>query len=111
MLFWREDTKEIGLQLKNHIDVGEPFTKENRIFYEVIDETNQGKYSFWKGALEVALLGGFGAIAGIGGKKKEYLMAIEWPHNALMKEDKSLICIDERYYKTFVRSFYLNVKR
>lgn len=92
---------------KNCITIaGVEITKKNIISYEVIDESNQGKYSFWRGALGVALLGGFGAVAGIGGKKKEYLIAIEWPHNALMKEDRSLICIDERYYKTFIRSMF-----
>lgn len=92
---------------KNYIKIhGDELTKKNIISYEVIDETNKGKYSFWKGALGVALLGGFGAVAGIGGKKKEYLIAIQWHKNALIKEDRSLICIDERYYKTFIRSMF-----
>lgn len=43
---------------------------KNVISYTVIDETNKDQYSFWKGALGVALLGGLGAIAGVRGKKK-----------------------------------------
>ncbi len=91
---------------RNCLDIGGSVTKDRVSSYEVIDESNQGKYSFWKGALGVALLGGIGAIAGVGGKKKEYLIAIEWKHSGLFKEDKSLILIDERYYKTFIRSMF-----
>lgn len=70
--------------------------------YTVIDESNKDQYSVWKGALGVALLGGFGAVAGIGGKKKkEYLIAIEWKDG-----EKSLICLDDEAYKTFVRSMF-----
>lgn len=70
--------------------------------YTVIDETNKDQYSFWKGALGVALLGGVGAIAGIRGKnKKEYLIAIEWKSG-----EKSLILIDDEYYKVFVKSMF-----
>lgn len=70
--------------------------------YTVIDETNKDQYSFWKGALGVALLGGVGAIAGVRGKnKKEYLIAIEWKDG-----DKSLILIDDEYYKVFVKSMF-----
>lgn len=75
--------------------------------YTVIDETNKDQYSFWKGALGVALLGGVGAIAGICGKnKKEYLIAIEWKYNGLYNDNKSLIFIDENYYQTFIRSMF-----
>ncbi|MBD5521322.1 MAG: hypothetical protein HDR03_08905 [Lachnospiraceae bacterium] len=50
----------------------------------------------------MALLGGVGAIAGIGGKnKKEYLIAIEWKDG-----DKSLILIDDEYYKVFIQSMF-----
>lgn len=70
--------------------------------YAVIDETNKDKYSFWKGALGVALFGGIGAVAGIKGKnKKEYIIAIEWKDG-----DKSLIYIDDEYYKVFVKSMF-----
>lgn len=48
----------------------------------------------------MALFGGLGAVAGIGGKtKKEYLIAIEWKDG-----EKSLI--DEEYYKVFVKSMF-----
>ena len=68
--------------------------------YTVIDETNKDQYSFWKGALGVALFGGIGAIAGLKGKKsKEYLVAIQWKRTG----EKSLICIDEDCYKTLVK--------
>lgn len=84
------------------IGMGWNFTKNNISSYTVIDETNKDQYSFWKGALGVALLGGFGAVAGIGGKKKkEYFIAIEWKDG-----DKSLILIDEEYYKVFVKSMF-----
>lgn len=55
----------------------------------------------------MALLGGFGAVAGIGGKKTEYLIVIEWKDYPRDPEGtKSLITIDEKYYKTFVRSMF-----
>ena len=70
--------------------------------YTVIDESNKDQYSFWKGALCVALFGGFGAVAGVKGKKtKEYLIAIEWKDG-----EKSLICLDEDAYKVFVQSMF-----
>ena len=70
--------------------------------YQVIDETNKDQYSFWKGALGVALLGNIGAVVGIGGKnKKEYLIEIKWKNG-----DKSLIFIDENYYKIFIKSMF-----
>lgn len=81
---------------------GKSMTKSHVSSYTVIDETNKDQYSFWKGALGVALLGGFGAIAGIRGKKKtEYLIAIEWQDG-----EKSLILIDDKYYKVFVKSMF-----
>ena len=68
--------------------------------YTVIDESNIDQYSFWKGALGVALFGGLGAIAGVNGKKKkEYLIAVEWKEG-----EKSLISLNEEYYKVFVKS-------
>ncbi len=76
--------------------------KNNVSSYTVIDETNKDQYSIWKGALGVALLGCFGAVAGVGGKKKkEYLIAIEWKDG-----EKSLICIDDEYYKVLVKSMF-----
>ena len=89
------------LKLPN-IDFGYSLTKNHISSYTVIDETNKDQYSFWKGALGVALLGGFGAVAGIGGKnKKEYLIAIEWKDG-----EKSLILINDEYYKVFVKSMF-----
>ncbi len=72
--------------------------------YEVIDETNRESYSMWKGALGAALFGGLGAVAGIRGKsKKEYLVVIEWKTKIT---PKSLLCLDEEYYKILVRSLF-----
>ena len=76
--------------------------KNNISSYTVIDESNKDQYSFWKGALGVALFGGIGAVAGIGGKnKKEYLIAVEWKDG-----EKSLILINDEYYKVFVKSMF-----
>ncbi len=81
---------------------GYPITKRQVSSYTIIDETNKEQYSFWKGALGAAIFGGYGLIAGIGGKKrKEYLIAIEWKNG-----EKSLICIDDEYYKVFVKSMF-----
>lgn len=92
---------------KDCIEINGDVTKNRVASYEVIDESNSSKYSFWKGAMGVALLGGIGAIAGIGGKKKEYLIVIEWSDMRQHAEGtKSLICIDEKYYKAFVRSMF-----
>ena len=79
-----------------------PLSKWTVSSYTIIDESNKDQYSFWKGALGVALFGGFGAVAGVNGKKtKEYLIAIEWKDG-----DKSLICLDEDAYKVFVKSMF-----
>lgn len=78
----------------------QPLNKRYISSYTVIDESNKDQYSFWKGALGIALFGGLGAIAGVNGKKKkEYLIAIEWKDG-----EKSLISLDEEYYKVFVKS-------
>lgn len=70
--------------------------------YTVIDEFNKEEYSFWEGALGVALWGEFGTIAGIGGKKsKEYLVAVEWKEGG-----KSLLSLDEDAYKEFVKNMF-----
>jgi hypothetical protein len=84
-----------------NIDVElQPLSKRYISSYTVIDESNKDQYSFWKGALGVALFGGLGAIAGVNGKKKkEYLIAIEWKDG-----EKSLISLDDEYYKVFVKS-------
>lgn len=82
--------------------IGWNFTKNNIYSYTVLDETNKDQYSFWKGALGIALFGGLGAVAGLGGKnKKEYLIAIEWKDG-----EKSLIFIDNEYYKVFIKSMF-----
>ncbi|MCM1549600.1 MAG: hypothetical protein NC100_06485 [Clostridium sp.] len=86
--------------------IGWNFTKKNISFYQVLDENskNSSEYSFWKGALGVALLGNIGAVAGIGGKNKsskEYLISIEWKSG-----EKSLILLDDKYYKVFMKSMF-----
>lgn len=92
---------------KNRINISGDLDKSNISSYQVIDETNKDQYSFWKGILGVALLGELGAVAGIGGKnKKEYLIAIEWTYPKNSKNNKSLILLDERYYKVFVASMF-----
>ncbi len=79
-----------------------PLSKFTISSYTVMNESNKDQYSFWKGALGVALFGGIGAVAGIGGKnKKEYLIAIEWKDG-----EKSLILINDEYYKVFVKSMF-----
>lgn len=79
-----------------------PFSKRYISSYTLIDENNKDQYSFWKGALGVALFGGIGAVAGINGKnRKEYLIAIEWKDG-----EKSLILINDEYYKVFVKSMF-----
>ena len=78
----------------------QPLSKRYISSYTVIDESNKDQYSIWKGALGVALFGGLGAIAGVNGKKKkEYLIAVEWKDG-----EKSLISLDDEYYKVFVKS-------
>lgn len=81
---------------------GCPLDKQRIASYTLINENNKSQYSFWKGALGVALLGGVGAVAGIGGKKtSEYLIAVEWKNG-----EKSLICLDDKFYKVFVQSMF-----
>lgn len=85
-----------------NIDFGYHFTPNNVSSYNVIDETNKDQYSYGKAALGVALFGDIGAVAGIGGKsRKEYLIAIEWKDG-----EKSLILIDDEYYKVLVKSMF-----
>ena len=88
-----------GTQLRVDLD---PFSKRYISSYTVIDESNKDQYSFWKGALGVTLFGSLGVVAGIDGKnRKEYLIAIQWKDG-----DKSLILIDDKYYKVFVKSMF-----
>jgi len=81
------------------------FNKHSISSYTILDSSNKdsNEYSFWKGALGVALLGDIGAIAGINGKKikERYLIAIEWKDG-----EKSLILINDEYYKVFVKSMF-----
>ena len=89
-----------------NIDHGYYMTKNHIYSYTILDENskNSSEYSFWKGALGVALFGSFGAVAGIGGKKKtskEYLISIEWKSG-----EKSLILLDDEYYKVFIKSMF-----
>ncbi|MCM1295629.1 MAG: hypothetical protein NC311_08800 [Muribaculaceae bacterium] len=82
-----------------------PLVKRYISSYAILDENNpnSSEYSFWKGALGVAVFGALGAVAGIGGKKssKEYLISIEWKSG-----EKSLILLDDKYYKVFVKSMF-----
>lgn len=96
-----ESQKELLVATEEYI-LGRSLNKDEVSSYTVIDESNKDQYSFWKGALGVALFGGFGAVAGVKGKKtKEYLIAIEWKDG-----EKSLICLDEDAYKVFVKSMF-----
>ena len=97
----------VCIDKNNIIIAGQKVTKKDVASYTVIDETNKDQYSIWKGALGVALLGGFGAVAGIGGKnKKEYLIAIDWVLPKSVENNRSLLLLDERYYKTFIKSMF-----
>ena len=106
VLEWRYKGRYITLH-KNYINIWDDVKKSDVSSYTIIDETNKEQYSFWKGALGVAILGGWGAIAGLGGKnKKEYLIAIEWTYPKNSTNNKSLIILDDRYYKVFVASMF-----
>ena len=100
-----KNTKLYHPQNTKHLSpmgMGWNFTKNNITSYTLIDESNKEEYSFLKGALGAAFFGGLGVVAGIGGKsKKEYLIAIEWKDG-----EKSLILIDDKYYKAFVQSMF-----
>ena len=92
----------------NFIEIigGSSIKKERVVSYTILDENSKdsSEYSFWKGALGVALFGGIGAVAVIGGKNKsskEYLISIEWKSG-----EKSLILLDEKYYKIFIASMF-----
>ncbi len=94
-----------GLYLPK-IDFGYYMTPNHISSYTVLDENskNSSEYSFWKGALGVAVFGSLGVIAGIGGKNKsskEYLISLEWKDG-----NKSLILINDEYYKIFVKSMF-----
>ncbi len=97
LMKWKNDS---WLELDGGLD------KNHISSYTILDESakNSSEYSFWKAALGVALFGGLGAVAGIGGKNKsskEYLISIEWKNG-----EKSLIFLDDDYYKVFVKSMF-----
>lgn len=79
---------------------GWPFTKAYISSYTVIDESNKEYYSLGKSLLAVALDVPLG-WAYARNQRTEYLIAIEWKDG-----DKSLICIDDEYYKIFVASLF-----
>ena len=99
--------KEYGIYIKqNDLIVGGEKISPNTISsYELIDESNKNNYSFFKGALGVALLGGLGSLAGLS-SKKEYLVVINWIYPKNMPNNRSLILIDEKCYKVLVRSMF-----
>lgn len=83
-------------------DAKKDFRKYFISSYTVIDQTERSEYDFWKGMMGMAMFGDGGSVFGIDGKKtKEYLISIEWKDG-----EKSLILIDEEYYKTFVASMF-----
>lgn len=76
-----------------------PLSKSSLSAYTVINETTKEGYSVAKGLMGKRLFGEYGWLAGVGGKtRKEYLISIEWKEG-----DKSLICIDDDHYKTFLK--------
>lgn len=94
-----------SLYLPN-IDHGYYMTKNHISSYTILDENskNSSEFSFWKGALGMAVFGNIGVVAGIGGKNKsskEYLISIEWKSG-----EKSLILLDDEYYKVFIKSMF-----
>ena len=97
--------QELYIQTPEYVG-GRYLNKKQISSYIVLDENskNSSEYSFWKGVLGVTLFGSLGVLAGIGGKNKtskEYLISIEWKDG-----EKSLILIDDKYYKVFVRSMF-----
>ena len=71
--------------------------KEHVSSYEVIDQFDKDKHYFWRGVA---------GIVGMAGNKKEYLIAINWVYPKNAENNKSLIYIDEKYYKIFIRSMF-----
>ena len=102
--------KDSGIYIdKGHLDIGGcEMTKDTISSYTVLDEISKDQYSLWKGVLGVALLGDIGAVAGVGSKnKREYFISIEWIYEPNHSQGtKSLICLDERCYKTFIRDMF-----
>lgn len=93
--------KKISCGTQLRVDLN-PFSKRYISSYTIINESDKKEYSFWKGAVGSAFFGGLGAIAGINGKsRKEYLISVEWKDG-----NKSLILLDDEYYKVFVKSMF-----
>ncbi len=93
---------ECGTEYLRIRDTLKKFSKYSISSYTVIDQTERSEYDLWKGMAGMAMFGDGGSVFGIGGKKtKEYLISIEWKDG-----EKSLILIDEEYYKTFVASMF-----
>ena len=76
---------------------GDKLDKEHISSYEVIDQFDKDKHYFWRGVA---------GIVGMAGNKKEYLIAINWVYPKNAENNKSLIYIDEKYYKIFIRSMF-----
>ena len=66
-----------------------PLSKEDIASYTVIDETTKEEISIFD----------IGYPYGCGIQTKEYLISIEWKFGR-----KSLLCLDQDYYKKFVAS-------
>ncbi|MBO5484384.1 MAG: hypothetical protein J5979_04145, partial [Lachnospiraceae bacterium] len=65
--------------------------------YTVIDEIEEDKYAYLRD-MKAILPGVYEALGGI---HKEYLIAVEWKDG-----DKSLISLDEEYYKIFIKNMF-----
>lgn len=97
LMKWKDDS---------WLEIDGGLTKRYVSSYTILDENNKNssEYSFWKGTLGAAIFGSVGIVAGIGGKKKstkEYLISIEWKSG-----EKSLILLDDEYYKVFAKSMF-----
>ncbi len=73
--------------------------KEDIASYTVIDETTKEEISVFDGIQGEMFFGDMGFPYGSGVKTKEYLISIEWKFGR-----KSLLCLDQDYYKKFVAS-------
>ncbi|MBT9788637.1 hypothetical protein GPK90_04660 [Clostridium sp. MCC344] len=92
----------LSIHSKSGLDMDTIYTKTVKS-YTVLTEEDKKEYSFLKGALGVAFLGGFGAVAGIDGKKKTtYLIVINWKNGY-----DSVICIDKDNYETLIKSMLI----
>lgn len=99
--------KDRGVRIYNNslIIGGQNVSKNTVSSYEIVDESNKNSYSFLKGAIGVALLGGIGGVAGLS-KKKEYLVVVNWIYPKNRQDNRSLILIDEKCYKALIKSMF-----